>query len=173
MKIVIDTSVLISAVFRNRIPEDVILFIAGHSECEWIVSEEILEEYRTVLARPKFALSEDVLNEWYEKLDAYTIAIPVDMTIDFPRDRKDAPFIACTLAAQADFFVTGDRDFSEAQKIMNTTIISRLFIKNSVMQLIFYCECLPCECVKDDYLVSDEIKSVSTFGQISAVQSFF
>jgi predicted nucleic acid-binding protein len=44
--------------------------------------------------------------------------------IDFPRDRKDAKFIACALAAKADYLITGDRDFTEAQKLLSTTILT-------------------------------------------------
>lgn len=52
-------------------------------------------------------------------LELSTIEIDVDLEIDFPRDRKDAKFIACALAAQANFFITGDHDFSEAQQMTN------------------------------------------------------
>jgi hypothetical protein len=48
----------------------------------------------------------------------------VDVEVDFPRDRKDAKFLACAIAAGADFFITGDADFNEAQTLLNTTIIS-------------------------------------------------
>jgi len=41
-------------------------------------------------------------------------------------------FIACALAAQANFFITGDHDFSEAQQMMNTTIISVSLFKRTV-----------------------------------------
>ena len=133
MIVVIDTNVLVSAAFRDRTPEEVILFVTEQDAFHWIVSDEILAEYREVLSRPKFDLSEEILNHWIEILESSTIEIDVDLEIDFPRDRKDAKFIACALAAQANFFVTGDHDFNEAQQMMNTTIISvSLFIpKNS------------------------------------------
>ena len=124
MIVVIDTSVLVSAAFRDRTPEEVILFVTEQDAFHWIVSDEILAEYREVLSRPKFDLSEEILNHWIEILESSTIEIDVDLEIDFPRDRKDAKFIACALAAQANFFVTGDHDFNEAQQMMNTTIIS-------------------------------------------------
>lgn len=132
MKVVIDTSVLVSAVFRDRTPEEVILFVTGQDAFHWIVSDEILAEYQEVLSRPKFDLSEEILNQWIEMLESSTIEIEVDLEIDFPRDRKDAKFIACALAAQADFFITGDHDFNEAQQMMSTTIISVSLFKRTV-----------------------------------------
>ena len=132
MKVVIDTSVLVSAAFRDRTPEEVILFVTGQDAFHWIVSGEILAEYREVLSRSKFDLSEEILNHWIEILESSTVEIDVDLEIDFPRDRKDAKFIACALAAQANFFITGDHDFSEAQQMMNTTIISVSLFKRTV-----------------------------------------
>ena len=132
MKVVIDTSILVSAAFRDRTPEEVILFVTGQNAFHWIVSGEILAEYREVLSRPKFDLSEEILNHWIEILESSTVEIDVDLEIDFPRDRKDAKFIACALAAQANFFITGDQDFSEAQQMMNTTIISVSLFKRTV-----------------------------------------
>lgn len=105
MKIVIDTNVLIPAAFRDRESEDVILFIVEHHEFEWIVSDEILNEYLDVLNRPKFDLSENILNQWAQTLHVSTTTIGVDQTIAFPRDRKDAKFIACALSAQASFLL--------------------------------------------------------------------
>jgi predicted nucleic acid-binding protein len=33
-------------------------------------------------------------------------------------------FLACAVAAEADFLITGDSDFKQAQTLLNTTIIS-------------------------------------------------
>ena len=46
MRIVIDTNILVSAILKDRDPEAVILFVAECDDMEWIVSSEILTEYR-------------------------------------------------------------------------------------------------------------------------------
>jgi len=76
------------------------------------------------LSRSKFNFSPVEVQRWYKLLDAFTTIIDVELSVDFPRDAKDAKFIACALVADADFFITGDRDFTEAQKLIKTTIIS-------------------------------------------------
>lgn len=124
MKVVIDTNVLVSAALRDRGPERVILFVAEHPEFEWVVSAEVLQEYREVLARPKFALPGDLLQRWLRLLDSRTSLVEVQKGLEFPRDRKDARFLACAISAAADFLVTGDRDFEEAQRLLSTTIVS-------------------------------------------------
>jgi uncharacterized protein len=124
MKVVVDTNVLVSAVLKDRDPEKVILYITSQPDLEWIVSPLILKEYKDVLARDVFGLPADVLREWFSLLDAMTVMIDADLTLEFPRDRKDVPFLVCALAADADYLITGDRDFSEAQKLLKTTILS-------------------------------------------------
>jgi predicted nucleic acid-binding protein len=57
MRIIIGTNVLVSAVLRDRDPETVIQFIVDAPEFEWVVSQDILNEYKAVLSRPKFCLT--------------------------------------------------------------------------------------------------------------------
>lgn len=57
-------------------------------------------------------------------LEALTTPFEVDVTINLTRDQKDAKFLACALAANADFLMTGDRDLTQARRLVNTTIIS-------------------------------------------------
>ncbi len=124
MRVVIDTNVLVSAALKDRGPERVILFVAEQPEFEWVVSAEVLQEYREVLARPKFAIPGDLLQKWLRLLDSRTTLVQVRKGLEFPRDRKDATFLACAISAAADFLITGDRDFEEAQRLLSTTIIS-------------------------------------------------
>jgi len=124
MKVVIDTNVLVSAVLKDRDPETVIMFVASRDDFEWIVSKEIMAEYIEVLNRPKFGLPKDILDAWRAILDRLTVSCTVDLVIDFPRDRKDAKFLSCSVAAGVDYFITGDSDFNEAHQLLTTTIIS-------------------------------------------------
>ncbi len=133
MKVVLDTNVLISAALKDKDPEALILYIVEQPDFTWVVSPEILSEYKEVLSRPKFALPEAVLYKWFELLDVVTTTVQANLEFEFPRDQKDAKFLACALAAKAEFFVTGDRDFSQAQKLLNTTILSVSLFKKLIM----------------------------------------
>ncbi len=134
MRVVIDTNVLISAVLKDRDPEAVIMFVAERDDMDWIVSPEIMTEYREVLSRPKFGLPDDIRQNWFDLLDSLTVSFDVDLDFDFPRDYKDAKFLACAVTTGADYFVTGDRDFSEAQKLLSTTILSVAQFKKLVCE---------------------------------------
>ena len=131
MNVVIDTNVLVSAALRDRGPERVVLFVAEHPEFEWVVSVEILREYMEVLARPKFALPRDLLRRWARLLETVTTRVEVLEPFEFPRDQKDAKFLAYALSSEADFLITGDRDLEQAQRLLKTTMVSvAMFEKN-------------------------------------------
>ncbi|MDO8752512.1 MAG: putative toxin-antitoxin system toxin component, PIN family [Anaerolineales bacterium] len=140
MKVVIDTNVVLSAAWRDKKPEAVVLWIMVQDDWEWVVSDEILAEYRDVLRREKFSIAAEKLERWERIITKLTNRIDVDIDFEFPRDPNDAKFLACALAAKADYFITGDKDFSELKKAMNTTILSvstfkSLFIDNDQISL--------------------------------------
>ena len=64
MKVVIDTNVVVSAILRDRKPEEVILVVQQHPQFEWIASVEILAEYVNVIQRKKFNLPESIIARW-------------------------------------------------------------------------------------------------------------
>lgn len=135
MRVVVDTNVLVSAILRGRTPREVIQFIIDTPDYDWMVSTEILREYKEVLSRPKFKLTQEVIEEWWFVLDTVTRSSEVNDVVDFPRDRKDAKFLACALATDADFLLTGDRDFAEAKNLGKTRIISVSLFKRLLIDL--------------------------------------
>lgn len=124
MRVIIDTNVVISAALKDRNPETVLLFVIEQPEFQWIGSVEIVEEYWHVLKRPKFRLPQDILRRWREAFDNFITVVEVSDKVSFPRDQKDAKFLECALSTDAEYFITGDRDFEEARKLSNTTILS-------------------------------------------------
>lgn len=105
-------------------------------EIEWIVSAEILQEYKEVLSRKKFKLTQEQLNRWYEIFDNATVLINPRFEIDFPTDQKDAKFLACAVESNTDFLITGDLDFTEAQTLVQTTIVSVSSFKKLVCDVV-------------------------------------
>ncbi len=125
MIVLIDTNVLLSAALRDKLPERVILYVAGRDEFRWIVTPQILAEYTDVLRRPRFGLDEQVLDRWAELLAMRTVNVGSPPSVpEFPRDPKDAPFLAAALATGADLLITGDKDLLTAGKIVPTRILS-------------------------------------------------
>ncbi|MGL5036035.1 MAG: putative toxin-antitoxin system toxin component, PIN family, partial [Microcystaceae cyanobacterium] len=92
--------------------------------------------YKSVLVRPKFKLTQEVILEWWEILETIPSLIEVDKIVNFPRDSKDAKFLACALVSKADFLITGDTDFAEVENLGNTKIISASEFKYLVIDPI-------------------------------------
>jgi putative PIN family toxin of toxin-antitoxin system len=124
MKVIVDTNILVSAVLKGRKPREILQFISEHSDIDWIVSQEILAEYREVLNRRKLKLTDEVKQEWLDKIETIPKVIEVNVTVDFARDAKDAKFIGLARVTEADFLITGDRDFEEMIELKQTVIIS-------------------------------------------------
>lgn len=133
MKVVIDTNILVSAVLKDRDPAAVIRFVIGDPQYEWIASRDILAEYTEVLRRPKFRLPDSLLQAWSDLFDTVVTLVDVAVVVDFLRDPKDAKFLACAISADAEYLITGDRDFTEAYKLLNTTVCSVIQFKRLVI----------------------------------------
>ena len=124
MRIIIDTNVLISAAFRGGKPKIAIAYVLASSSFKWIASSEIIKEYKEVLNRPKLQLSQITKQEWLELIDLAVISIDFNLTIDFPRDRKDAKFLACAISSGADYLITGDQDFQDVPDLGVTKVVT-------------------------------------------------
>jgi uncharacterized protein len=124
MRVVIDTNVLVSAVIRDRLPERVLLWCLGNPQVEWLATPAIVAEYSAVIRRPKFQLPHATVTWWLERVVSDIHLVQPTVDIDFPRDRKDAPFLICAASGRADYLVTGDGDFAEAQSLIQTRILS-------------------------------------------------
>lgn len=114
MRIILDTNVVISAVFFGGIPGQVLN--AWHERrLDLIVSPSILSEYRRVGG---------ILSEKYEGVDfePFAALLAVHATVvDAPdhlvepvcRDADDDKFLACALAADVHCIISGDGDLLE------------------------------------------------------------
>lgn len=136
MRVVIDTNVLVSAALQDKDPEAVIKWVVVHPDWLWLVTPDILAEYKAVLSRPKFGLPRALLDRWFTLLDEVTTLAIVDVPIEYLRDHKDAIFLSCAVASQADYLITGDRDFTEARRLLVTTILSVSQFKRLVCNVI-------------------------------------
>jgi putative PIN family toxin of toxin-antitoxin system len=134
VKVVIDTNIVVSAALKDRLPEELILFIVGHSEFEWIGTTEIVKEYNSVLSRTKLGLPQETIQKWADTFERRVVLVEADKVIDFPRDQKDAKFIACALSSNAEYLITGDKDFEDAYKMGVTTVISVAEFKRLVIE---------------------------------------
>jgi uncharacterized protein len=115
IRAVVDTNVLVSGLLAPKGNEALILLAIHQGLIRPCFSEEILEEYAAVLARPKFVFPADeiaaVVAMFRRQGELFHPGGSPAASID-PGDTK---FLQCAETAQADYLVTGNkRHFPEA-----------------------------------------------------------
>ncbi len=108
---VIDTNVLVSAAIKWESVPGSIINLAYNDVIVPLVNPEILNEYRTVLMRPKFHLTETIVDDILDEMTAHAVRIDEEhLEIDLP-DPKDRVFYEVTLEARKNesaYLVTGN-----------------------------------------------------------------
>ena len=88
--VVIDTNVLVSAMLKaDSVPGNV-LELVFDGPIVPVLNEYIISEYKTVLRRPKFHLTEDIINPVIEAIiekGVYVDADELDIALPDPKDR--------------------------------------------------------------------------------------
>ena len=108
---VIDTNVLVSAALKWKSVPGSIVNLTFNNVIVPLVNKEILEEYRSVLLRPKFHLTEKIVQDIIDEFVSHALDISEEhLDIDLP-DSKDRVFYEVTMQARKDedaYLVTGN-----------------------------------------------------------------
>jgi putative PIN family toxin of toxin-antitoxin system len=109
MRIVLDTNVLISAIFFSG-PPSRILSAWLEDKFDLAVSTEILEEYRETASRIGEKFPGVDLGPVLDRIALHALlVVPVNLPEDACADRDDIKFLECAVACRADCVVRGDR----------------------------------------------------------------
>ena len=110
IRAVVDTNVFVSALISPTGNEALILLAVRQGLVKASFSEEILQEYAEVLARPRFAFPLDEIEALIALLRTRGEEIhdPERLGSGLP-DPEDDKFLACAKAARVDFIVTGNK----------------------------------------------------------------
>jgi putative PIN family toxin of toxin-antitoxin system len=121
--IVVDTNTFIEAGWHVHATARRVFAAVARRRFRLAVSTAILEEYRAVSQRPKFAGKNYCgLLSWIEK---HAVMIePAPLGKRRSRDPKDDILLACALSARATFIVSGDRDLLELRKPFGIQILT-------------------------------------------------
>ena len=87
---VIDTNVLVSAMLKWQSVPGSILEFSLEGIVVPVLSEEIVEEYKAVLERPKFGLGDDIISDIIssiEKVGLFVDSEEIDIDLPDPKDR--------------------------------------------------------------------------------------
>lgn len=108
---VIDTNVLVSAMIKwNSVPGSVIELTFSGTIVP-LLNEQIVKEYKKVLRRPKFHLTEEIIDSVVgemERLGIYIDAHELDLTLPDPKDRIFYEVVMEERKSEDAYLVTGN-----------------------------------------------------------------
>lgn len=124
LHIILDCNWYIS-VSINRKSRRTIYSIINNPRLTVIYSDELLEEYNTVISRTKFQaiISKYQANRFIQFLLPRLQKVKITSSVNINRDAKDNYLLALANAGRADFLVTGDEDLLVLKKFNKTRII--------------------------------------------------
>jgi putative PIN family toxin of toxin-antitoxin system len=124
VKVVFDTNVLIAAFVSEGICSK-LLIRARKKQFELFTCPFIIKEFKRVFHK-KFSATQEEVRAVTMLISeaAETIAHPIPKVAGVCRDPDDDNILACSLAAEADYLVTGDSDLLELKSFKGIPIIA-------------------------------------------------
>ena len=114
MKVLFDTNLWISFMIGKQLSS--LSEVLNRQNVEVYVSEQLLEEIRTVIVRPKFdnLISEETRFYFFEMV--YDVCHFTDITVQSEshiRDIKDLYLLSMAESVPVDYIVSGDKDLTD------------------------------------------------------------
>jgi putative PIN family toxin of toxin-antitoxin system len=136
LRLVVDTNILVSAALKPDGLQRTVLVLAVTKPARLYVSDEILGEYREVLARPEFKIRRGLQQRLLQLLTSRAKLVLPRRRLEITGDPDDNMFLDCADAAGADYLITGNqRHFPKLWK-KTKVINSREFISLIAPHLI-------------------------------------
>lgn len=107
MRIVLDTNVLVAALFTEAGAPAQVLDLCFAGDFQLAVDDRILAEYRDVLRRREFGFNAGAVRDVIAFLERSECVVAAPVPIALP-DRADQPFLEVAVAAGVDAIVTGN-----------------------------------------------------------------
>lgn len=114
MKVLFDTNLWISFMIGKQLSS--LSEVLNRQDVEVYVSEQLLEEIRTVIARPKFDYLISVETRFYFFEMVYDVCHFIDITVQSEshiRDIKDLYLLSMAESVPVDYIVSGDKDLTD------------------------------------------------------------
>ena len=126
---VIDTNVIVSAMLNSKSVPGMVVKLAVRHTIVPVLNDEILAEYKEVLVRPKFHLSENDINKMIKFITAVAVFVDHEhIEIELP-DPKDRVFYEVTMQKRITddaYLVTGNMNLNFSKKYT----LAPLLVKN-------------------------------------------
>ena len=123
-RVVYDTNVVVSAVLKaGSIPAFLVNLALG-GQIRPCLSPIILDEYETVLKRPKFGFDAHTVDAFLRDLRTVAIVVFPMSQIHAAPHEPDNRFLECAQAARAQYLVTGNKKHFPFSVFQGTHVVS-------------------------------------------------
>jgi putative PIN family toxin of toxin-antitoxin system len=108
MRVVLDTNILISALWKPDGLEAAIIQLAREGKIACCVSHELWEEYREVLSREKFANLSESAAQLLLDLSPQVTRVRPSKKVTWSGDDEDNRVLECLQESGAEYLITGN-----------------------------------------------------------------
>ena len=125
MKVLFDTNLWISFMIGKRLAS--LADVLCRNDIQVYMSEQLLDEIQTVIARPKFnaIISSESRQAFVDMVDNVCLWTPITIQAKSPiRDIKDLFILSMAESVPVDFIVSGDKDLTELGSHAGIPILS-------------------------------------------------
>jgi hypothetical protein len=123
MRVVLDTNIIVSGYLGGTVEGIIVAWKS--SEFTLIVTEVIIDEYLSVLKRPKFKIEQVEIENFSALLiDKAEFVIPLEYIKTISNDDSDNKFLDAAVAGQANIIVSGDQHLLELKSFRNIEILN-------------------------------------------------
>jgi len=124
MRVVFDTNVLLAAFLTEGICAK-LLARSRKKQFQLFISPDILREFDRVLSK-KFLSSAQQIREAHQIIleAAHLVEPPHALVREVCRDPDDDRILSCSVAAKADYLVSGDSDLLDLQEFQGIEIVN-------------------------------------------------
>jgi putative PIN family toxin of toxin-antitoxin system len=121
---VYDTNVIVSAILKPGSTPASLVALAMEGAVRLFLTQEILEEYREVLKRPKFGFDSNTVDTFLNDLEKACQMVYPTKRVRRALDEPDNRFLECAKVAKAHYLVTGNKKHFPFPEFKGTKIVS-------------------------------------------------
>jgi putative PIN family toxin of toxin-antitoxin system len=122
MRVVLDTNIIVSGYLGGEVEAIIVAWKSG--KFTLIVTEAIIDEYLSVLKRPKFKIEQVEIENFSALLiDKAEFVIPLEHIQAIPNDESDNKFLDAAVAGQANIIVSGDQHLLELKSFRDIEVV--------------------------------------------------
>ena len=122
-RVVVDTNVVVSAAIRAGKSYGFLKAVLD-GKCTLVTSDEIINEIREVLCRPKFRLDKNEIGGVVSTLKSLSNIIETKSKFSVTRDPDDDMFINAAYDGGADYIVSGDHDLLDLEEFKGIRMVT-------------------------------------------------